>query len=84
LLATVGEQLYETYLSTKVYLPYQQGGLISLFHENGQVEWLEYVQGGVLIKGKLPGRLVARFKSYTRIPNSVIKPADPNPDQAIL
>ena len=84
LLATVGEQLYETYLSIKVYLPYQQGGLISLFHESGQVERLEHVPGGVLIKGKLPGRLLARFKPFTRIPNSVAKPSDPNPDQAIL
>jgi len=84
LLATVGEQLYETYLSTKVYLPYQQGGLISLFHEYGQVERLEHVHGGVLIKGKLPGRLVARFKPFTRIPNFVSNPTAPNPDQAIL
>ena len=84
LLATISEQLYETYQSVKVFLPYQQGGLISLFHESGQVERLEHVSGGVLIKGKLPGRLVARFKPFTRIPNSVIKPSDPNPDQTTL
>jgi GTP-binding protein HflX len=84
LLATISEQLYETYQSVKVFLPYQQGGLISLFHDSGQVERLEHVSGGVLIKGKLPGRLVARFKPFTRIPNSVLKPSDPNPDQAIL
>jgi GTPase len=84
LLATISDQLYETYQSVKVYLPYQQGGLISLFHDSGQVERLEQVPGGVLIKGKLPGRLIARFKPFTRIPNSVLKPSDPNPDQAIL
>jgi GTPase len=84
LLATISEQLYETYQSVKVFLPYQQGGLISLFHDSGQIERLEHVSGGVLINGKLPGRLVASFKPFTRIPNSVLRPSDPNSDQANL
>jgi GTP-binding protein HflX len=67
LLATVGQQLYETYLPISVRLPYQQGGLISLFHEYGQVERLEHVRGGVIIQGKLPGRLIARFRPFTRL-----------------
>jgi GTP-binding protein HflX len=64
LLMMVSEQLYETFKPIKVRLPYQQGGLIALFHEQGQVERIEHVHGFVSIQGKLPGRLVARYKPY--------------------
>ena len=42
LLVMVSEQLYETFMPIKVRLPYQQGGLIALFHEQGQVERIEH------------------------------------------
>jgi GTP-binding protein HflX len=60
----VSEQLYEKYISISVHLPYNQGGLISLYHELGQVERVEHMRGGVRIQGKLPGRLMARFKPF--------------------
>jgi GTP-binding protein HflX len=47
-----------------VRLPYQQGGLISIFHETGQVERIEHQRGGVLMQGRLPGRLVAQFSTW--------------------
>lgn len=56
--------LYETFTPIIVRLPYQQGQLISLFHEFGQVERLEHGRKGVLIQGRIPGRLVAQFKSW--------------------
>ena len=42
--------LYEDYIPIQIFLPYQEGGLITLFHEQGQVERLEQVSGGVEIK----------------------------------
>ena len=66
LLAAVSKQLYETYVAINVKLPYQEGGLISLFHEYGQIESTENQRGGVLIQGRIPGRLVAQFKPFTR------------------
>ena len=33
-----------------VRLPYQQGALISLFHEVGQVERIEHGRGGVVMR----------------------------------
>ena len=48
------EQLYENFSTVKVNLPYEEGGLIALFHEQGQVEYLENVTGGVVIRGRLP------------------------------
>jgi GTP-binding protein HflX len=64
LLHGIASTLFETYVSVTVKLPYQQGQLISLFHEQGQVKRAEHVRGGVLLQGDLPGRLLARYQLY--------------------
>ncbi len=64
LLQRVQEILFETMTPICVRLPYQQGNLISLFHEMGQVERIEHMRGGVLIQGRLPGRLLAQFAPW--------------------
>ncbi|MCX6038112.1 MAG: GTPase HflX [Chloroflexi bacterium] len=64
LLGMLRSTLYETFTPILVRLPYQQGQLISLFHEFGQVERLEHGRKGVLIQGRIPGRLVAQFKPW--------------------
>jgi GTPase len=57
----IRSELYETLAPILVRLPYQQGQLISLFHEFGQVERLEHGRKGVLMQGRIPGRLLAQF-----------------------
>jgi GTPase len=64
LLRLIQEELYETYTPIRVKLPYQQGGLISLFHEAGQVERIEHGRGSVLMQGRIPGRLLAQFSAW--------------------
>jgi GTP-binding protein HflX len=64
LLRVIQEELYETYAPIQVRLPYQQGALISLFHEAGQVERIEHGRGSVLMQGRIPGRLLAQFSSW--------------------
>jgi GTP-binding protein HflX len=64
LLGMVQQELYETYAAIQVRLPYQQGALISLFHEAGQVERIEHGRGGVLMQGRIPGRLLAQFRTW--------------------
>ncbi|WKZ48588.1 MAG: GTPase HflX [Anaerolineales bacterium] len=64
LLRLIQEELYETYAPIHVRLPYQQGALISLFHEAGQVERIEHGRGGVTMQGRIPGRLVAQFNGW--------------------
>lgn len=64
LVRAVETQLYETYLPIKVRLPYQQGQLISLFHEQGQVSFVEHGRGGVRMEGLIPGRLLTRFQPF--------------------
>ena len=66
MLRKITEQLYENYLSIDVQLPHQEGGLVSLFHEQGHVDRLEYVQGGVRIQGRIPGRLLTSFRPYEK------------------
>jgi len=64
LLRVIQEELYETYTPILVRLPYQQGALISLFHEAGQIERVEHGRGGVLMQGRIPGRLLAQFGGW--------------------
>jgi GTP-binding protein HflX len=64
LIEKIKEELYETFTPIQVWLPYQQGQLISSFHESGQIDRIEHGRGGVLIHGRIPGRLVAQFKEW--------------------
>jgi GTP-binding protein HflX len=64
MLSLVHQELFEMLSPIQVKLPYQQGALISLFHEMGQVEQVEHGRGGVLMRGRIPGRLVAQFKPW--------------------
>jgi GTP-binding protein HflX len=64
LLALINDHLYETYTPVIVRLPYQEGGLIAAFHDQGQVERVEQTHQGILIQGRLPGRLLARYQPF--------------------
>ncbi len=66
LLATVNQKLYETFEAVTVRLPFQEGGLLALFHDQGKVERVEHTRDSVIINGRLPGRLVARYKPYIK------------------
>jgi GTP-binding protein HflX len=64
LLELVDRQLYEDFAYVTVRLPYQEGSLIALFHEQGQIELVEQYHGGTMIRGRLPGRLLARYQPF--------------------
>lgn len=64
LLEKANAYLYEDFIPIKVSLPYQEGGLITVFHEQGQVERMEHKAGGVEIEGKIPGRLLSFFHQF--------------------
>jgi GTP-binding protein HflX len=69
LLHLIREELFESYSPIHVRLPYKQGALISLFHELGQVERVEHERGGVVMHGRIPGRLLAQFSPWYVKPN---------------
>jgi GTP-binding protein HflX len=64
LLAAIHRKLFEAYERIQVELPHQEGALIALFHEQGQVEHIEHTRKGQIITGRLPVRVVARFKPF--------------------
>jgi GTP-binding protein HflX len=64
LLAKANAFLYEDFIPIKISLPYQEGGLITVFHNQGQVERLEHKPGGVEIHGRIPGRLLSFFHPF--------------------
>ena len=45
-------------------LPYTEGQLISIFHEQGVIQLVEHEEQGVHLKGRVPSRLATRFKPY--------------------
>lgn len=67
LLQAVSELLYENLVKIAVSLPYEEGGLINIFHEQGLVEKIEHKRSGVEINGRLPGRLVSKFKPFEKL-----------------
>lgn len=66
LLSLIAHELFETFAPVQVYLPFQEGNLIRLFHEQGRVNKSEHGRGGVLLSGSVPIRLLARYAPFAR------------------
>jgi len=64
LLASIEERLYDRLVPVHAQIPYQAGRLISIFHEHGVVEVTEHVEGGVVMRGRIPARLETQFVPY--------------------
>lgn len=56
--------LFESYVPIKVLIPYTQGQLISLIHEQGIIQKIENLHTGVSIQASIPGRLLSDFEPY--------------------
>jgi GTPase len=66
LLEKVNAFLYEDFIPIQISIPYQEGGLVKIFHEQGQVDRLENKTGEVEIDGRIPGRLLSYFHPFQR------------------
>lgn len=64
LLSAVENELYESMLSIRVAIPYQDGRLISLFHEHGLVSQVEHRREHVEMAGRIPNRIYPTFSPY--------------------
>jgi GTPase len=64
LMMLIEAELFENFTNISVQIPYTEGQLISLFHEQGQVERIEHTRKGVFIQGLIPGRLLARYNAF--------------------
>ena len=67
LLAAVEYELYIVMVPVSVRLPYEQGRLISLFHEHGLVEDEHHIDGVVKMEGRVPQRLAWAFQPYGEV-----------------
>ncbi|MCJ7530003.1 MAG: GTPase HflX [Anaerolineales bacterium] len=83
LLNAVSSQLYKKFTPVTVRLPYQEGGLIALFHEQGLVRQIEHGRNCVVIKGSLPGRLLAKYSPFLDYKKKDIVVEIDNPNDAL-
>jgi GTP-binding protein HflX len=72
LLSVLEHELYESMTEVTIQLPYRDGRLISLFHDLGQVEIVDYQQDQVMIKGRLPKRLLPEFLQHQITTSSTV------------
>jgi GTP-binding protein HflX len=68
LLARVADDLYADLVPLRIVVPYENGQLISLFHEQAVVDRVEHLAEGVVLEGRLPARLAPRFKAFVPKP----------------
>jgi GTP-binding protein HflX len=64
LLHKIEHSLFETNIPIKVKLPYREGQLIALFHDQGIVEKITHSKESMTIEGSLPGRVINRFERF--------------------
>ena len=67
LLDKVEDQLFSSFTNIDVFLPYVNGDLISLFHDQGRIDRIEHLADGVMINGKIPVRLVSQFRDVQNL-----------------
>jgi len=64
LLAGIEDLLFETYVDLEVQIPYNEGQLLSLFHEKGQVQEVVNTAQGTRLRGLMPRRLVYKYEPF--------------------
>lgn len=64
LLSEIHNKLFESFERIDVLLPFQEGALLAMFHEQGQIEKIEHTREGVFISGRLPGRIIAQYRPF--------------------
>lgn len=68
LLKLIESHLFENYTAVTVHIPYRDGQLISLFHEQGKVESMKPKDVYITIEGMLPTRMLYQFRNYFKPP----------------
>ncbi len=64
LLIALEDELFEAFLEINVRIPYQEGRLISLLHEYGQVKETQNKASGTQIRALIPRRLLYQFDPF--------------------
>lgn len=64
LLTLIDERLRQEMAPVRLLIPYNQGDLVSLFHEYGHVEAETYTEKGTVVEGRLPAAMAGRLAPY--------------------
>jgi GTP-binding protein HflX len=64
LLMGIENELFETFVEVTLMIPYQQGQIISMLHEHGQVTHTENLEEGTYVEGLVPRRILHQFEPY--------------------
>ncbi|MCB0114098.1 MAG: GTPase HflX, partial [Caldilineaceae bacterium] len=64
LLNFIDERLRQDMVHVRILIPYQNGDLVSLFHQYGHVEQEEYTGEGTIMEGRMPTSMAGRFADY--------------------
>ena len=64
LLSVLENELYTELEAVTVALPYKQGRLISIFHDQGQIDVTTYEDDSVVLQGQIPKHLLHEFEPY--------------------
>jgi GTP-binding protein HflX len=64
LLEAVEETLVKTWVPMDIVIPYQEGTLVSIFHDEGAVDQETHTADGVHIVGRIPVRLAHRYEQW--------------------
>lgn len=62
--SAVESELFESYIEVDLLIPYQEGQLLPIIHEAGQITTLKNLESGTRIIGRVPQRLFGQFKEY--------------------
>jgi GTP-binding protein HflX len=66
LLSVLENEIYTELEPVTVALPYKLGRLISVFHDQGQIEGTIYEDDSVILTGQLPKHLLHEFEPYRK------------------
>ena len=58
------ETLFEKMVPIRVRLPYSEGALIALFHDQGVVDFIENGRGDVVMGGTIPTRYLMAYQAF--------------------
>ena len=60
----IAETLFEKMVPIRVKLPYSEGALIALFHDQGVVDYIENGRSDVIMEGSIPTRYLTTYQPY--------------------
>jgi GTP-binding protein HflX len=66
LLVAIEQQLFESMVSISASIPYDQGRLINLIHEQGHLDHSKPGARGTLVEARVPAHMIEVFRPYLR------------------